>query len=78
MSMTAMVKEPKRALIPAVTHVDGSSRLQTVTAEAEPFYHKLISEFFKRTDVPMVLNTSFIQFQVNPSSKVRRMRFAAF
>lgn len=59
MSMTAMVKKPKRALIPAVTHVDGSSRLQTVTAEAEPFYHKLLSEFFKRTDVPMVLNTSF-------------------
>ena len=59
MSMTAMVKNTKRALIPAVTHVDGSSRLQTVTAQAEPFYHKLISEFFKRTNVPMVLNTSF-------------------
>jgi carbamoyltransferase len=59
MSMTAMVKTSKRALIPAVTHVDGSSRLQTVTPEAEPFYHKLITEFFKRTGVPMVLNTSF-------------------
>lgn len=59
MSMTALVKEAKRPLIPAVTHVDGSSRLQTVTSEAEPFYHKLISEFYRRTNVPMVLNTSF-------------------
>ncbi|KAL3904584.1 MAG: hypothetical protein SGILL_010009 [Bacillariaceae sp.] len=59
MSITAMVREEKRALIPAVTHVDGSSRLQTVTPEAEPLYHKLISKFFELTGVPMVLNTSF-------------------
>ena len=59
MSMTAMVKEEKRARIPAVTHVDGSSRLQTVTAEAEPLYHQLISKFYELTGVPMVLNTSF-------------------
>ena len=66
MSMTAMVKTSKRALIPAVTHVDGSSRLQTVTTEAEPFYHKLITEFFKRTGVPMVLNTSFNTISSEP------------
>mmetsp|Transcript_46767 Transcript_46767/g.113984 ORF Transcript_46767/g.113984 Transcript_46767/m.113984 type:complete len:1053 (-) Transcript_46767:41-3199(-) len=59
MSMTAMVKEEKRARIPAVTHVDGSSRLQTVTAESEPLYHQLISKFYELTGVPMVLNTSF-------------------
>jgi len=59
MSMTAQVKEDKRDLIPAVTHVDGSSRLQTVTAENEPSYHSFISTFFERTGVPMVLNTSF-------------------
>jgi len=59
MSLTAQVKESKRALIPAVTHVDGSSRLQTVTPEAEPLYHQLISTFFKLTGVPLVLNTSF-------------------
>jgi len=59
MSMTALVKKGKRDLIPAVTHVDGSSRLQTVTSEGEPSYHKFISTFFKRTGVPMVLNTSF-------------------
>jgi hypothetical protein len=59
MSMTAMVHEDKRARIPAVTHVDGSSRLQTVRKEDEPLYHKFISKFFKLTGVPMVLNTSF-------------------
>jgi carbamoyltransferase len=59
MSITAHVETSKRALIPAVTHVDGSSRLQTVTKEAEPLYHKLISTFFRATGVPMVLNTSF-------------------
>jgi len=59
MSLTAFVEKSKRAMIPAVTHVDGSSRLQTVTKEAEPLYHKLISTFFKATGVPMVLNTSF-------------------
>ena len=59
MSLTAMVHENKRSQIPAVTHVDGSSRLQTVTPTAEPLYHKLISKFFDLTGVPLVLNTSF-------------------
>ncbi len=59
MSMTAMVKEDKKGFIPAVTHVDGSSRLQTVTEEDEPMYHAFISTFYKNTGVPMVLNTSF-------------------
>ncbi|GAX09908.1 carbamoyltransferase [Fistulifera solaris] len=59
MSMTAIVHKAKRAIIPAVTHVDGSSRLQTVTREDEPIYHKFISKFFEITGVPMVLNTSF-------------------
>ncbi len=59
MSMTAMVKEDKRDLIPAVTHVDGSSRLQTVRKEDEPMYHAFIETFYKNTGVPMVLNTSF-------------------
>lgn len=59
MSLTAMVHKEKRELIPAVTHVDGSSRLQTVTPQAEPLYHKLITKFYEMTGVPMVLNTSF-------------------
>ena len=59
MSITALVKENKRKLIPAVTHVDGSSRLQTVTEDNDPFYYGVISKFFRRTKVPMILNTSF-------------------
>jgi carbamoyltransferase len=53
------IREEKRALIPAVTHVDGSGRLQTVTADTNPRYHRLISSFSRKTGVPIVLNTSF-------------------
>ena len=45
--------------IPAVLHVDGTSRIQTVRAETNPLFHRLISEFGRHTGVPMVLNTSF-------------------
>lgn len=48
-----------RELIPAVVHVDGTSRLQTVRREHNARYHKLISEFYALTGVPLVLNTSF-------------------
>jgi len=53
------VKEDKRNLIPAVTHIDGSGRLQTVYKETNLRYHALISEFFSLTGVPILLNTSF-------------------
>ena len=53
------VRPEKRALIPAVTHVDGSGRLHTVTREANPRYHRLIEAFGALTGVPMLLNTSF-------------------
>ena len=53
------VREEKRAVIPAVTHVDGSGRLQTVSARTNPTYYALIKEFEKLTGVPIVLNTSF-------------------
>ena len=66
MSLTAMVHPNKRRRIPAVTHVDGSSRLQTVTPEAEPLYHKLITKFFQLTGVPLVLNTSFNTLRGEP------------
>ena len=46
-------------LIPAVTHVDGSGRLQTVSFQTNPRYHRLIVEFQQLTGIPMVLNTSF-------------------
>jgi carbamoyltransferase len=53
------IKVEKRHLIPAVTHVDGSGRLQTVSKDTNPRYHKLILEFNAITGIPMVLNTSF-------------------
>ena len=59
MLMVYQVKEDKRSVIPAVTHVDGSGRLQTVARSANPRYYQLISDFEKLTGVPVVLNTSF-------------------
>jgi carbamoyltransferase len=53
------IKDKKRSLIPAVTHVDGSGRLQTVEYETNSQYHTLIAEFYKITGIPIVLNTSF-------------------
>ena len=53
------IRAEKRALIPAVTHVDGSGRLQTVHRETNPLYHQLITTFHELTRVPLVLNTSF-------------------
>ena len=51
--------DSKRAQVPAVCHVDGSGRLQTVSNETNPRYHTLITDFYKKTGVPMLLNTSF-------------------
>jgi carbamoyltransferase len=59
MLMVYQVREEKRSVIPAVVHVDGSGRLQTVSSEANPRYHQLISDFYELTGVPVVLNTSF-------------------
>jgi carbamoyltransferase len=59
MMQVYQIRAEKRALIPAVAHVDGSGRLQTVTAAANPRYHRLICAFRDLTGVPMVLNTSF-------------------
>jgi carbamoyltransferase len=59
MMQVFQIREDKRNLIPAVTHVDGSGRLQTVSVHANPLYHRLIGEFQQLTGIPMVLNTSF-------------------
>ncbi|MEE8219445.1 MAG: carbamoyltransferase, partial [bacterium] len=59
MLLVAPVREEKREVIPAVTHVDGSGRPQTVVADQSPRYHRLISRFEEATGVPAVLNTSF-------------------
>jgi carbamoyltransferase len=53
------IKEDRRKKIPAVTHVNGSGRLQTVTEKQNPLYYDLIREFEKITSVPILLNTSF-------------------
>jgi carbamoyltransferase len=59
MTQAYSVLPGKRDKIPAPTHIDGTGRLQTVTADANPRYHALISEFERQTGVPIVLNTSF-------------------
>ena len=49
----------KRELVPAITHVDGTGRLQTVEQDANPRYYRLLGEFERLTGVPILLNTSF-------------------
>ena len=56
MLMVAPVKKPEK--IPAVTHVDGTGRVQTVSKNSKPLYHKLISKFYELTGVPVIINTS--------------------
>lgn len=53
------IRESRQESIPAVTHVDGSGRLQTVSELTNPLYYRLIKEFEKITGVPILLNTSF-------------------
>ena len=59
MLMVYQVRPERRNEIPAVTHVDGSGRLQTVTPQVNARYYQLISDYYKLTGVPVVLNTSF-------------------
>ncbi len=56
MLMVTNVKQPKK--IPAVTHIDGTGRLQTVSAGSNPLYYNLINEFYKITGIPVLINTS--------------------
>jgi len=66
MSLTTKVLPEKQTEIPAVTHIDGTSRLQTVSSVLSPRYHKLISTFYNFTGMPMVLNTSFNTLKGEP------------
>jgi len=59
MTQVYQIKKDKRFMIPAVTHVDGSGRLQTVSSSENQKYWKLIDEFHRITGVPILLNTSF-------------------
>jgi carbamoyltransferase len=58
MLLVADVRPDKR-VIPSVTHVDGSARLQTVSRDTNPLYYALIEEFDRQTGVPVIINTSF-------------------
>jgi len=53
------VRPDKRSVVPAITHVDGSGRLQTVSRTSNPRYWNLINAFARISGVPMLLNTSF-------------------
>ena len=57
MLLVAKVKKPE--LIPAITHVDGTARVQTVTKDANGIFYDVIEEFYKLTGIPLILNTSF-------------------
>jgi carbamoyltransferase len=59
MVLVYKTRPERRDAIPAVDHVDGTGRLQTVERDVEPRYHRLIEEFARQTGVPIVLNTSF-------------------
>ena len=56
MLLVAPVKKPEK--IPAVTHVDGTGRVQTVSKDTNPLFYDLINEFYKTTNVPVLINTS--------------------
>ena len=59
MEKVFLIKKEKRSEIPAVTHVDGTGRLQSVDKEISPRYYALIETFRKKTGIPILLNTSF-------------------
>lgn len=59
MLYVAPVREEKRSVLAAVTHEDGSGRLQTVSRNTNPAYHRIIERFGERTGVPVIMNTSF-------------------
>lgn len=59
MALVPFVRPEMRGVIPGVTHVDGSARVQTLTEEANGAFYRLVREFGRRTGVPVVLNTSF-------------------
>ena len=59
MSFAPLVKEEWRDKLPAITHVDGSARVQTVTEEQNPFLYRIITEFKNKTGVGVLVNTSF-------------------
>jgi carbamoyltransferase len=77
MVLVYKTKPDKRARIPAVNHVDDTGRVQTVERDVEPRYYRLIEEFARLTDVPLLLNTSFNENEpivMTPSEAVETFR----
>ncbi len=75
MEKAIMVKNNWKKKIPAVTHIDGTARVQTVFENYNPKFYKLIKEFYKLTNVPVIVNTSFNlngePIVENPSDAIR-------
>jgi len=59
MSYAPMVREEFQESLPSITHIDGTSRLQTVTEDSHQFFHDLLKTFSKYSDINVLLNTSF-------------------
>ena len=59
MLLAPTVKEDYKTLLPSITHVDGSARVQTVDKAVEPFIHSVLKEFEAIKGVPVIINTSF-------------------
>ena len=59
MSSLAIVKKDKRVIVPAITHIDNTARLQSVNKNNNLRFTKLIEAFYEQTNVPILLNTSF-------------------
>ena len=49
----------KRSSLPAITHVDYSARIQTVNSKTNPFFYKILEDFYRKTQCPVLINTSF-------------------
>jgi carbamoyltransferase len=61
MGYAPLVKEEYQKSLPSITHVDGSSRLQTVTEESHQFFYDLLKTYSKYSDTNVLLNTSFLK-----------------
>jgi carbamoyltransferase len=59
MLFTFPVRKERERLVPAIRHVDGSARIQTVSRGESPLYYRMIEEFARLTGIPVVVNTSF-------------------
>jgi carbamoyltransferase len=77
MSLVVDVKENRKDRVPAITHVDGTARLQVVTKDTNPLYYALIDRFGQATGVPMILNTSY-NLRGEPIVNTPREAFATF